>query len=303
MELNAASSAGAERAELFRRLNEGVRDERMRIFERNIGKNMPLIAHWGGLAGVPPLLAETDVIIAGAGASLDAALDALRRARRLSSVRIIAADMALPPLLAAGITPDFVISCETAPVAFYDVTVPDTVHLLAFSGIRPAVVRSWPGPVSFYNWMVRGAYERLWALAGTQLGYLATGSTVLSQALSLARGCGVASIATFGNDMGYRRAYYTRFAPGNAACRLMANRFTPFESADMNRMRRARTHVLARDGREYATHHQFLAAKYWIEELFAAGGPTLLEFSVPGAAGENIVRPPVEKYIAYLEGR
>ena len=68
--------------------------------------------------------------------------------------------------------------------------------------------------MSFYNWMIKGEfYEALWRTAGEDLGFVATGSVVLSQAVSIVLGCAVKSLLLVGNDLAYGKSYYAHGAP------------------------------------------------------------------------------------------
>ena len=52
-----------ERAELFKKLNEGIIDERFHLFQNNVVKNKSLIDQFGGLRDIVPLLRGKDVIL------------------------------------------------------------------------------------------------------------------------------------------------------------------------------------------------------------------------------------------------
>ncbi len=88
-----------EKNELFRNLNEGIVAERMRAFRANLRKNLPYIRRFGGLERVVGLLSGKHVVIVGAGPSLDEGLRVLKKYGNRRELAVIAADMALRPLV------------------------------------------------------------------------------------------------------------------------------------------------------------------------------------------------------------
>ena len=291
-----------ERAELFKKLNEGIIDERFHLFKNNVLKNKPLIDQFGGLRDIVPLLRGKDVIIAGAGSSIDREMDLLREAVSLSDVMLICADMSYLPLLKRYIVPDFVITCETSPNDYFSVS-DFSSHLLAFSCSSNCNLRRWKGRMSFYNWMMKGEYESLWAKAGIGLGYVSTGSTVISQAVSLALGCGIKSLALIGNDLAYKDSYYMKGTFRSMKDESNYSRFATCDSVSMSYVRRARQFVVKTPLGDFYSHNQFLAAKYWLEDLFSKSNFSLIECSVPGCRGTNIINVRFDKYLKYLKER
>ena len=291
-----------ERTELFNKLNEGIIDERFHQFKKNVSKNTSLIKRFGGLREVVGMLRGKDVIIAGAGSSIDRELHLLREAVSLQNVVIICADMAYLPLLKNNIIPDFVISCETSPNDYFSLT-DKSSRLLAFSCSSNSNLRKWKGDISFYNWMMKGVYEKLWETAGTGLGYVSTGSTVVSQAVSLALGCGIKSLALIGNDLAYKESYYMKGTFRSVKDELNYSRFATCDSVAMGYVRRARQFVVKTPVGDFYSHHQFLAAKYWLEELFSKSNLSLIECSMPGCRGKNVLNVRFEKYLKYLKER
>ncbi len=205
------------REEIFRNLNQGMLSERARIFRVNLEKNLPLIRRHGGLAGVVSDLKNKNVFIFGAGPGLENDMGILKKYRdRIDNV-YISSDMALKPLLYYGIKPHYVITCETTPLGFFSGIDTSGIHLLAFSCSSNSNLRSWKGEISFYNWMMDGDYYNdLWDIAGHDLGFVATGSVVVTQAVSIAMGCGISSLIMAGNDLGFSDRFYmsgtTRYA-------------------------------------------------------------------------------------------
>ena len=258
---------------LYRNLNEGMLAERLGAFRRNLGKNLDAIGRHGGLARLLPEFRDRHVCVVGAGPSLDGCAGLLKKYQHRRELAIIAVDMALLPLVRSGVKPGYVISCETLPVDFFGDTDTAEMHLLAFSCMSPVNLRRWRGDISFFNWMMQGpVYDELWERAGRDLGSVATGNIVTTQAVAFALGCGIRSLMIIGNDLAFRRRYYARGTVPHAAEHRRADRFRPAVSAEMDSIRRRREYELHRGGRLYFTSHQFLAAKTWLEDTaFPAG--------------------------------
>ena len=139
---------------LFNNINEGVLSERYQAFKRNLNKNRDYIGIFGGLKRIMPEFRSKNVIVVGAGPSLESELDLLKEYQNRREIVIISTDMALAPLVNRGIYPGYVISCETTPVDFFNSISTDRMHLLAFSCLSSANLRRWRGDISFYNWMI-----------------------------------------------------------------------------------------------------------------------------------------------------
>lgn len=286
------------REDLYRRINEGILEERFAAFERNLAKNIPLIRSHGGLQRVLPMLAGMHVVVVGAGPSLNGAVDLLKKFQHRENIRIIASDMALLPLARGGVRPAFAITCETTPVDFFAECPSGAAHLLAFSCASNINLRRWRGDISFYNWMLRGEpYDGLWRTAGEELGFVATGSIVTTQAVSLALGCGIASLALVGNDMGFSRSFYARNTLAHR--RLVAGgcRFSPPETIEFGSVWRARQYVIHREGRSYFTNGQFLAARTWLEDLFGRQSVPIYDASEPGCDRKSVRKTGLEVYL------
>jgi hypothetical protein len=284
-------------SELFERINQGVSSERMYALSRNVRINKPLIDEHGGLSPVPGALRNRHCVVAGAGPSLERNLPHLLSISRRPDVVIICADMAFIPLVKAGIVPRYSISCETTPRDFFSGVDTSRTELLAFSGVCPRIAREWKGPIRFYNWMIHSPeYDELWKEAGLHLGFSATGSTVTTQAVSIAMGCGVKSLALAGNDLGFRDMFYLRGTLRGDEFLLASTRVSPLSAVQMSVCRRNRRYAIPRD-RVYYTNHQFLAAKQWLEKLFAGGPFHVYDCCEPGCSGKNIVRIPLDTYV------
>ncbi len=290
------------REELYAALNRGILEERLRAFRRNLSRNLALIRARGGLAPLVEGLRGARIVVAGAGPSLDACLPALRKYCGRRGIAIIAADMALRPLVEAGVRPSFVMSCETRPVDYFRGIDHRGTRLLAFACISPSNLSQWKGEVSFYNWMVGGPeYEALWDLAGRDLGFLATGNLVTTQALSFALGCAPSSVLLAGNDLAFRERYYARgVEPLRAAVRA-SDRFVPAESREYGTIRRRRAYEVRRGGERFYTDAQFLAAKLWMEDLLARERADVFDCSEPGLSGRYVAKTSAEEYFADLD--
>ncbi len=290
--------------ELFKDINEGIAAERQRAFRANLRKNLPYIRHFGGLKRVVGLLSGRHVVVVGAGPSLGEGLRALKKYGDRRELAVIAADMALRPLVKQGIRPAFVISCEATPTGFFDGIETGSMHLLAFSCMAHSTLRVWRGDVSFYNWMLRGElYDELWRDAGEDLGFVATGSIVTTQAVSLALGCPVGTLAMAGNDLAFYRSFYLRGTLRHARYVEACDRFAAPETLEFAAIRRAREYVIDRNGRVYFTNGQFLAAKMWLEDLLPRQSLPIIDSSEPGCSERAVRKARLEEHLRLLDRR
>jgi len=290
------------KAELFSSLNHGMVAERGDAFIRNLEKNLPLIAQSGGLEPVIPLLRGRHVIIAGAGPSLDLQTATLAGVTGDKRFILIASDMALRPLVIRGIRPDFVITCETTPNDFFSAIDTSSMHLLAFSCSSYSSLKKSRGRISFYNWMLESEFfSPLWQRAGAGLGFVATGSIVTTQAVSIAMGCGILSLMLAGNDLGFRDRFYASETVRFAANQHCSGRLNTVNSAEMDRCRNNRYYEIVRDNRTFFTNHQFLAARYWLDELFSAEPFPVADCSYPGCSPSSVYKTGLDEYISSVK--
>lgn len=292
------------REDLFNCINEGILEERYLAFKRNLEKNFPLIKKYGGLARIVPELSGRHIVIAGAGPSLDNNLKELKKYQFRREIILISADMALRPLVANGIFPRYVISCESTPSGFFNGLPTEGMHLLAFSCISASNLRKWNGDVSFYNWLLHNdMYNELWSMAGEDLGYAATGSIVTTQAVSIALGCGIKSLMLTGNDMGFYRSYYAGNTITHVKWLMRATRFNTPETMEGNAIRRARHYEINRENRKFYTNSQFLSARIWLDELFKKQKLPIYDSSVPGCSAQAVLKSDLKRYFYLLETR
>lgn len=292
-----------DREALFRGLNEGVLEERLHAFQYNLAKNLPLIARYGGLKRVVPSVRGKHVIIFAAGPSLDQSLPYLAFAAGRPDMVLVAVDMALRPLLMAGIVPHYVVSCETTPVDFFGGLDTSRIHLLAFSCIRHSTLMRWKGDVSFYNWMIDSPeYRDLWRMAGRDLGFVATGNSVTTQAAALVLGCGIRSLLLAGNDLAFRGRMYIRGAVSLRRAEHVCDRFNPLSGYEMFLSRRRREYELYRDGEKFYTDSQFLAAKLWLEDLFKQQDVPVYDCGVPGCGTNRVKHLSAGEYRLIISG-
>lgn len=288
-----------ERENLYKKINSGVLNERLPAFKRNLDKNLELIKHFGGLEPVISRFAGRDIIIVGAGPSLDTAAPVLAKYQHRGEILIIAADMALRPLAARGIMPAFVITCETTPVDYFADVDTRGIELLAFSCASNSNIRRWRGPIRFYNWLISGDdYSPLWETAGLELGSLATGSIVTTQAVSLALGCGIRSILLCANDLGFTERFYAANSIRHKFNLLTNSRFRTPDSAELGMAMRRRTCEIRRGNKSFFSDNQFLTAKLWLEELFKKTGGDIYDCGEPGCAGNNIKKIALKDYLS-----
>jgi hypothetical protein len=290
--------------EIFSKLNEGMLLERSRAFRKNLSKNIPLIAQWGGLRPVAESFSGKHLLVIGSGPSLDNSYEVLRKLRKYNEIIFLASDMALRPLAEHGIYPQYAITCETTPAEFFSGIDTRDIHLLSFSCASYSNISKWKGNISFYNWMIDGEfYDNLWKESGEGLGFVATGSIVTTQAVSIVLGCGVASLLLVGNDMAFFDRFYASGAHPAARKFFSSCRLNTPASIDMNKGRAARDYQVKRDGELFYTNNQFLAAKLWLERLFAGAPYPVADSSMPGCSPGSIHKVGIEEYLAIFNNK
>ncbi len=282
---------------LYEMMNDGVLEERYNSFQLNLKKNRPLIDRYGGLKRVIPFFEKKNVVIAGAGASLNRQTDILKKYFTRPDVLLVSVDMALRPLIKQGIVPDYVLSCETTPAPFFRGIDTEKIHLLAFSCMSNVNLKSWKGDISFYNWMIDSAeYNILWSEAGLDLGSVATGNIVTTQAVSLALGCNVNSLVLVGNDLGFGSEYYALESLVHQRHLRVSDRVNTFPSLEIALVRKRREYQIKRGERFFYTDNQFLTAKYWLEELLLKHRVKVYDSSEPGCSETSVVKTDLEDY-------
>ena len=278
---------------LYSNLNDGILYERLHAFEKNLKKNLISIRKHGGLRKVLPMFDGKHIIIVGAGPSLEKNFKLIKKYQHRREFVVIAVDMALKPLVRNGIRPGFVFSCETNPVDFFSGVDTEKIHLLAFSCMSNVNLRKWKGEVSFYNWMIdRPEYDKLWEISGNDLGSVATGNIITTQAVSFALGCNINSLVLAGNDLGFGDRYYVKESIVFSNNLLKYSRFSTLESSEKNICRNGREYEVNRGGKVFFINNQFLAAKMWLEDLFCSRKFEVYDCSIPGCS---------EKYIKKIE--
>ena len=273
-------------------------------FKKNLNKNIPLIKKYGGLKSVVDSFKNKHVIVIGAGPSLEKKYDSLRILMSNDKILLLAADIALKPLYENGIRPHFVITCETTPNDFFSGINSKNIRLLAFSCSANTNLRKWQGKISFYNWLINGGiYDNLWRLAGEYLGFVATGSIVTTQAVSLSLGCGIASLLLIGNDMGFFDRFYAAGALPGEKIFFSSKRLKTHTTIDMNKGRSARDYEIIRDGELFYTNNQFLAAKLWLEQLFQSAPYPVADCSKPGCSSGVINKIDIKEYVTIFNNK
>jgi hypothetical protein len=293
-----------DKDQLYTNLNEGILAERLDAFERNLRKNLSLIKRHGGVRKIVPGLEGVTAIVIGAGPSLEKNIGVLKQYQFRQDLVYLAADMALRPLMEQGVRPGYVFSCETSPVDFFSGIDTTRMHLVAFSCMSHANLMKWRGGISFYNWMIRRPeYQRLWETAGMDLGFVATGSLITTQAVAFAMGCGIKGLVLAGNDLGFSDRFYVR---GSSACRsyhASAGRLSPPETIERYRSRRAMEYRIRRGERDYYTTSQFLAAKLWLEDLFKERRVPVYDCSDPGCSEKYVEKIELKDLLNSIDGR
>ncbi len=290
--------------EIFSKLNEGMLLERSRSFKNNLIKNVPLIKKWGGLRSVVDDFRGKNLLVIGSGPSLDFCYENMKKLRHRDDIIFLASDMALKPLTERGIYPQYVITCETTPSNFFSGIDTVNIHLLSFSCSSHSNIRKWDGRISFFNWMIDGDfYDELWKVSGEDLGFVATGSIVTTQAVSMVLGCGVTSLLLVGNDMAFFDRFYASGAHPAEKKFFLSGRLNTPDSIDMNKGRFARDYHVKREGELFYTNNQFLAARLWLENLFRSAPYPVADCSRPGCSPGSIHKIDLDEYLNIFNNR
>lgn len=118
------------------------------LWVRNLFDNLPALP---ASALFADLGIEAPVWVAGAGPSLDGSMELLRAHR--SKLVLVAADTALPALMARGLEPDFVVALESQLANLADFIPFSTARSVLLCDItsHPSVVRLFPGRRLFFS--------------------------------------------------------------------------------------------------------------------------------------------------------
>ncbi len=287
-----------DKEKIYNGINKGILEERYIAFKKNLIKNLEYIKRYGGLSRIIPAFRDKNIIIIGAGPSIGKELNSLKKFQNRDEIIIISTDMALKPLIKHGIEPGYVISCETTPFDCFSGCKTESMRLLAFSCMSNVNLRLWKGDISFYNWMISAPlYDELWKEAG-DLGFVATASIVTTQAVSIALGCDIQSLALIGNDLGYRTEYYTKETISFNKNLRLSNRVKTAETSELNIIRKNREYKINRGDRVYYTNNQFLAARAWLEDLFKKIDIPIYDISEPGCSEQFVEKVNLKKYLS-----
>jgi hypothetical protein len=287
---------------LYEALNQGIAEERFASFRTNLKKNLPFIKKHGGLKNIVKDLTGKNIIVIGAGPSLDSDYATLKKYQNRVEFKYIATDMALKPLVSNGINPSYVISCESTPTDYFGGINTSQMHLIAFSCISNSNLRRWNGSMSFYNWMINDdIYNDLWKLIDDDIGYLATGVIVTTQAVSLTLGCSPASICLVGNDLAFSSRFYAKGSVRHSEFYVKSSRLSTIDSYDINSSRKTRDYEICRDSRLWFANHQFMAARLWLEELIANNNFEICDASIPGLSPVSVKKISLKEYTSDID--
>ncbi|MCZ7584231.1 MAG: DUF115 domain-containing protein [Deltaproteobacteria bacterium] len=138
------SAAPAVRLADMVRTYGGASQRTIRAIRANYEANLETLCADEPVALLEGRLHGAPCVVAGAGPSLDGVLADL--ARRRDSFFLIAADAAISPLNAAGVTPDLAVSVDPfEPNAAQCRDLPERPPLVWMPSVHPDVVRAWTG--------------------------------------------------------------------------------------------------------------------------------------------------------------
>lgn len=174
----------------------------------NAFKNYPTVTRAQGVRFLADSCQGLPAFIVGIGPSLDADIEALKFAQ--GRAIIVSTDAAFRPLQAAGIRPDIVLTydCKAEQSLLWAESKPHhDIPLLVDSCAHPATIKSWQGPVLFYNhWHQQDEFSHI-ILPNVfpHIGQIPSGATVGNTAMLLAKILGCSPIVAVGMDFCYGR--------------------------------------------------------------------------------------------------
>lgn len=142
-------------------------------------------------------------VVCGAGPSLDKAIPHLKEHRE--KFVLIAADAAVKPLMAAGITPNYATSIERLnglQKPFWDGLDPKTCELICFPVVHPDVLKLFKGKIRivYRNYAYYAYFQKSWPK-----GLLHCGGSTSNLAVRLAEYMGASEIVLAGIDHAYEK--------------------------------------------------------------------------------------------------
>ncbi len=155
----------------------------------------------------PPLeilrgrFAGNTAIIAAAGPSLADSIPLIRH--MAPECLLFAVGTALKPLLAAGITPDFIVALDSDPATLRQIPPGGTGNtwLIAAPSIPPEMAKSFPGHILTYSFSGMKGFNRWLAAGGCPLPVMNVGGTVSLTAIDAALLTGCRLIVLCGLDL------------------------------------------------------------------------------------------------------
>ena len=124
-----------------------------------------------------------------------------------------------------------------------------------------------------------------------------------SQALSIALGCGASSVMLVGNDLGFFDRCYARGTVRDLSVTSQCSRTAGIETKEFAASWHARHYVLPRGEKRFFTNHQFLAAKYWMEETIGKASVPVYDASDPGCAAGKVEKLGMKRYAEMILSR
>lgn len=165
--------------------------------------NLPSVSAESDAAALFGLCPRRPVVVAGAGPSLNRNLEELRPLR--DRVVLVAADTALRPCLAAGLTPDLVVAVDPGAANARHLTgLPEgaTSALVAEASLRSAALAAFAGRMYFYR--VAAHHPWPWLLGhGVDVATLRAWGSVLITAFDLAVRLGGDPVIFIGVDLAF----------------------------------------------------------------------------------------------------
>lgn len=179
-------------------------------WSKHAAQNYPIISRSHGIRILDQCAINVPAFVIGIGPSLDKNIDCLKHLK--GSALLLSTDAAYRVLLAKGIKPDLVMTldCKKEQNTIWDGAFNDNPHvptLVCNACSHPLTIKSWEGPILFYNeWNTKSEFiEKLLPNLYPHLGQIPSSGTVGNMLVDLANMMGCNPILTVGMDLCYKK--------------------------------------------------------------------------------------------------
>jgi hypothetical protein len=272
------------RAKQGARGNEDARKKFATPYLVNTLRNVRLVARSPSVDVLFGRYARVPIVLAAAGPSLNRNIDELRPYR--DRVVLVAVDTALKPLLAAGLSPDFVVALDPSDANarhLTGITVPATTSLVAEASIAPDSFVAF-GDRSFIFRVAEHAPWPWLRQMGLDRGTLRAWGSVVTAAFDLALRMGGDPIICIGTDLAYSSGQiYARGTTYEEDWKITAGPNRTVEWVWETLIAQRAVTAKGIDGADVPTAKGMIAFRDWlIEESKRPGAPRLVNATGAG---------------------